>query len=52
MSNLMGVRSLLRQSKFESLTFSRCKSIAGGSRVSYGSTLKLSVRRRSNWVYK
>jgi len=52
MSNLMGFRSLLRQSKIERLTFSRCKSIGGGNRVSCDSTLKLFVRRRSNGVYK
>jgi hypothetical protein len=32
-------------------TFSRHKSRGGGYRVSYGSTLKLSGRRCSHWVY-
>ena len=32
-------------------TFSRCKSKKGGYRVSYGSTLKLSGRRRLNGIY-
>jgi hypothetical protein len=47
-----GVLEFVRSVKIRGFdTFSRCKSRGGGYRVSNGSTLKLSGRRRSYGVY-
>jgi hypothetical protein len=47
MPKLMGILEFVRSVKIRGFdTFSRCKSRVGGYRVSHGSTLNLSGRRR------